>query len=69
MGGAVSARTCPRCGRNAPEAHPECAEALVLEPPRFCDECGRRLRVQVYPESYEARCPDHGDKGGPLQKV
>lgn len=51
---------CARCGQEAPQPHAACREALALEPPRFCDECGRRLRVQVYPDRYEARCPEHG---------
>ncbi len=31
-----------------------------LDPPRFCAQCGRRLRVLVGPVGYEARCRDHG---------
>jgi hypothetical protein len=33
----------------------------MLDPPRFCPECGRRLTVAVHPGGYRAICRDHGD--------
>ncbi|MGH2767473.1 MAG: biotin synthase BioB [Actinomycetota bacterium] len=29
----------------------------VLDPPRLCPRCGRRLKVQVLPDGYRASCP------------
>ena len=44
---------CEHCGRPLDEAvHDTCS----LDPPRFCTRCGRRLKVQVYPDRYDARC-------------
>ena len=36
------------------------AAALALEPPRFCDRCGRRMVVQVTPLGWQATCSRHG---------
>lgn len=33
---------------------------LGLEPPRFCAECGRRMKVQVRPDGWWAECSRHG---------
>jgi hypothetical protein len=41
--------------------HAACRRALVLEPPRYCGECRRRLIVQVLPTGWTARCSKHGD--------
>jgi hypothetical protein len=54
---------CPRCGGARTRAHEACERALVLEPPRFCGNCGRRLRVQVFPDGFRALCPVHGPVG------
>ena len=44
---------CPSCGAPLTQGdHRGCA----YDPPRFCPACGRRLRVQVYPNGYSARC-------------
>ncbi|MEV0270598.1 hypothetical protein AB0H43_17590 [Hamadaea sp. NPDC050747] len=53
---------CPRCGRQlvAGPAHAGCAAALELEPPRYCTECGRRMKVQVVPTGWSATCVEHG---------
>jgi hypothetical protein len=40
--------------------HQECAARLQLEPPRYCGQCGRRLKVQVSPHAWTARCSRHG---------
>lgn len=44
---------CPACGEADTGDHRRCA----FDPPRFCAECGRRLRVQVFPLEYRATCP------------
>ncbi|MFI5781476.1 hypothetical protein [Nocardia sp. NPDC051570] len=36
------------------------AAALGLEPPRFCEHCGRRMIVQVNPDGWWAKCSRHG---------
>jgi hypothetical protein len=36
------------------------AAALGLEPPRYCERCGRRMVVQVSPDGWWARCSRHG---------
>lgn len=50
---------CPGCGRVESGAD-RCGCHAVLEPPRFCPTCGRRLAVQVTPTGFTARCRDHG---------
>lgn len=32
-----------------------------LEAPRFCQLCGRRMKVQVRPDGWDARCSRHGE--------
>jgi hypothetical protein len=36
------------------------AAALGLEPPRYCEWCGRRMVVQVSPDGWWATCSRHG---------
>ncbi|MGV0993985.1 MAG: hypothetical protein ACOYBX_07500 [Mycobacterium sp.] len=36
------------------------AARLGLEAPRFCAECGRRMKVQVRPDGWWAECSRHG---------
>ena len=36
------------------------AALLGLEPPRFCAQCGRRMKVQVRPDGWWAECSRHG---------
>lgn len=58
---------CPRCGEPLSEAavdHRECEAALLLEPPRYCPQCRRRMVVQVEPTHWEARCSRHGEISG-----
>ena len=50
---------CTCCG-TALASHPTPPCSRPLEPPRFCPTCGRRLRVQVHPTGWDARCRDHG---------
>lgn len=39
--------------------HP--AAAAGLDVPRFCQLCGRRMKVQVRPDGWSATCSRHGD--------
>jgi hypothetical protein len=46
---------CAGCGKPAEEGeHEGCVRPL--DPPRFCTNCGRKLKVQVLPTGYEAAC-------------
>jgi len=49
---------CARCGERG--EHPGCRAAAVLEPPRYCSRCRRRMVVQVTPGGWTARCVEHG---------
>ena len=52
---------CDRCGQAAAEGdHAACLAARELEPPRFCPDCGRRMKVQVVPSGWTAACVEHG---------
>jgi len=57
---------CDQCGEPLPggTAHPRCAAARELEPPRYCPACRRRLVVQVLPTGWTARCVEHGTRTG-----
>ncbi|TLM81518.1 hypothetical protein FDW83_16060 [Pseudarthrobacter sp. NamE2] len=44
-------------------SHLRCDERLQMEPPRFCAECGRRLKVQVTPFGWSSTCSRHGGTG------
>ena len=50
---------CGRCGEPAEGGH-ECDRegrpGSALDPPRYCGACGARLKVQVLPAGYSARC-------------
>jgi hypothetical protein len=54
---------CPGCGRPTSECDGGCRRRL--DPPRFCPRCGRKLRVQVTPRGYVARCFAHGEVAAP----
>ena len=65
--GSTAAKFCSHCGETydgdaTPQsyAHRECRELLQLEPPRYCHDCGRRLKVQVSPLGWWAACSRHG---------
>ncbi|MCW2600596.1 MAG: family N-acetyltransferase [Frankiales bacterium] len=49
---------CGYCGE--PLGHEGCERMLVLEPPRYCSRCRRRMVVQVHPTGWSARCVEHG---------
>ena len=57
---------CGHCGEAfdggaapASNDHRRCREQLVLEPPRYCGQCRRRLKVQVTPLGWTAQCSRH----------
>jgi len=55
------ARYCGHCGHPAGEGdHAACAERLRMEPPRYCVQCRRRMKVQVTPRDWTASCVEHG---------
>jgi hypothetical protein len=37
-----------------------CRRRLAMEPPRYCTECRRRMKVQVTPRDWTASCVEHG---------
>ncbi|AOY72437.1 hypothetical protein ARZXY2_2912 [Arthrobacter sp. ZXY-2] len=37
-----------------------CLQQLVMEPPRYCTVCRRRMKVQVTPLGWTAECSRHG---------
>ncbi|WP_422774836.1 hypothetical protein ACN28C_28430 [Plantactinospora sp. WMMC1484] len=52
---------CDRCGEAAGTGtHDACRSARALEPPRYCPRCRRRMKVQVFPSGWSARCVEHG---------
>ncbi|MBO3746473.1 hypothetical protein J5X84_10390 [Streptosporangiaceae bacterium NEAU-GS5] len=52
---------CDHCGGPADEGdHAACAAARVMEPPRFCARCRRRMMVQVTLRGWSAKCVEHG---------
>jgi hypothetical protein len=54
---------CDRCGfPTAGGDHGVCEAARKLEPPRYCPECRRRLKVQVVPTGWTATCVEHGTR-------
>ncbi|TDC72953.1 hypothetical protein E1193_26610 [Micromonospora sp. KC606] len=63
--GANAPRWCDRCGDEAATgAHSACVAARVLEPPRYCARCRRRMKVQVLPVGWSAVCVEHGEIRG-----
>jgi hypothetical protein len=46
--------------RPTSEAHLPCQQQLVMEPPRYCTVCRRRMKVQVTPLGWTAECSRHG---------
>jgi hypothetical protein len=56
---------CGLCGEPLSEGdHTACERLLVLEPPRFCADCRRRMKVQVTPRGWSATCVQHGTLTG-----
>ena len=63
----AAAEFCGHCGEPsdgdaspASDAHRSCAEHLAMEPPRYCADCQRRMKVQVTPLGWSAECSRHG---------
>lgn len=54
---------CSWCGKSTAESeHDLCQRRLALvDPPRYCAECARRMVVQVTPAGWVARCSRHGE--------
>ncbi|MHB1517585.1 MAG: biotin synthase auxiliary protein BsaP [Acidimicrobiales bacterium] len=48
-------RYCTGCGSNSCRG---CGR--ILDPPRFCPECGSRMTVAVSPLAFRAICRQHG---------
>jgi len=55
---------CSQCGLKSEGVHVECAKGAQLSPPRYCSECGRRMKVQVTPMHWTAECSVHGQISG-----
>ncbi|GAB2599325.1 biotin synthase auxiliary protein BsaP [Kribbella endophytica] len=56
---------CGHCGQELTDGgHESCRTALSMEPPRYCDQCRRRMVVQVHPMGWTARCSVHGEIHG-----
>jgi hypothetical protein len=52
---------CDRCGEPlGGGSHAACEAARELEPPRYCPQCRRRMKVQVVPTGWTATCVEHG---------
>nr|BFE48991.1 hypothetical protein GCM10017745_24180 [Saccharothrix mutabilis subsp. capreolus] len=59
----MTAVYCGYCGKELAGAdHAACAKRLrVIDPPRFCSACARRMVVQVTPAGWTATCSRHGE--------
>jgi len=58
----VEVAYCSYCGRSAEGDHAACEKRLsIIDPPRYCAECARRMVVQVTPAGWSARCSRHGE--------
>lgn len=52
---------CGHCGETLGGAdHAVCRQRLAMEPPRYCVQCRRRMKVQVTPRGWTAACVEHG---------
>ena len=57
----VGVMFCGHCGQPVDGAdHRICERRLLMEPPRFCGQCARRMKVQVHPRGWSAECVEHG---------
>ena len=60
-GSAPAPTFCGQCGLPLDEpVHAGCTARAILEPPRYCAFCRRRMVVQVTPSGWSARCVAHG---------
>ncbi len=56
---------CGHCGQEYDAAdHTTCDRLLAMEPPRYCTQCRRRMKVQVTPRGWTADCVQHGPLRG-----
>ncbi len=56
---------CGQCGRPLVAGeHAGCEVRAAMEPPRYCADCGRRMKVQVTPRGWSASCVEHGTLTG-----
>jgi len=55
---------CTQCGEQSAGVHEDCSKAAELSPPRYCGQCGRRMKVQVTPLHWVAVCSVHGEISG-----
>lgn len=61
----LSEKFCGHCGQDwTAGGHDRCDRAALLEPPRYCGTCRRRMVVQVTPTGWAARCSHHGEVSG-----
>jgi hypothetical protein len=52
---------CGHCGESVDAGeHAVCRQRLAMEPPRYCVQCRRRMKVQVTPRDWTASCVEHG---------
>jgi hypothetical protein len=52
---------CAWCGKADDGDHDRCRARLALvDPPRYCVHCARRMVVQVTPAGWAATCSRHG---------
>ncbi|MPZ61524.1 MAG: hypothetical protein GEU93_09545 [Propionibacteriales bacterium] len=57
---------CDHCGERLDSGvHTECEKRRTLEPPRYCPQCRRRMKVQVTPRGWTATCSRHGETDSP----
>ncbi|RJQ72229.1 hypothetical protein D5S17_26540 [Pseudonocardiaceae bacterium YIM PH 21723] len=58
---------CSWCGKSSAEgSHSVCTQRLsMIDPPRYCPECARRMVVQVSPAGWTAKCSRHGETTSP----
>jgi RecJ-like exonuclease len=62
VGSMTEAAWCDHCGGAlGADEHDRCGSARLMEPPRFCPYCRRRLKVQVLPAGWRALCVEHGE--------
>lgn len=58
----TSAAYCDHCGESMQAgSHELCRQHRLLEPPRYCSNCRRRMIVQVVPRGWIAHCSVHGE--------
>ncbi|WP_084642801.1 biotin synthase auxiliary protein BsaP [Actinoalloteichus hymeniacidonis] len=60
------AEFCGWCAASGSTEHAAgCARRRIVDPPRYCVRCARRMVVQVTPAGWSARCSAHGELHAP----